>query len=224
MRNGSPILCMPMTCYVHRTVFPTVAVACVLLIGACSSPPSADDTNNNSTADSGASSEEINATDVFETVNVSFDGKPELAALGKIVKQSGGSMRIYQMPPDAPQEVLDNYDPETGPVHVEIDFSGKQVSDAQIAQIAETPAFQEVTDVMLSDTPITDDALQHIAKAQRLRFLTISGTGVTDRGLEHLIGHKNLSFIFLDRWVDGSGITAQAEKRLLRSLPKRHGP
>jgi hypothetical protein len=185
-----------------------------LILGACSTSHSVDDAIPNGKQ----------PADVVASVDVPIEDRTELKVLANLVQESGGTLRVYRLPPEElPKEVLDNYSPEEakeGPVHVEMDFRGTQVSDAQLAHISATPAFHEVTDFILSETPITDDALAHIAKAEKLRFLTISGTAVTDRGLEYLMGHKSLCYIFLDHFVDGRGISRQAEERLMRSLPK----
>ncbi|MCE9555125.1 MAG: hypothetical protein K8T91_17380 [Planctomycetes bacterium] len=110
-----------------------------------------------------------------------------------------------------------------GPLQVAIDLHGAPVTDAQVAQISQLPAFSQVTVMNVSQTGITDDGLAQIKKAERLEFISLSGTKVTDRGLEHLAGHKRLALVFLDCYEDGKGISREAEQRLLKSLPSAPG-
>jgi SecD/SecF fusion protein len=61
----------------------------------------------------------------------------------------------------------------------------KKAGDQMVALLKDD-VFSDVAEIDLSDTKITDDALESIKPLSKLRRLNLSGTKVTDAGLEHL--------------------------------------
>lgn len=155
-------------------------------------------------------------------VEVPINKHPEYEALGTIVEQAGGKLRLFELPENAKADdvVVYSLNPDgRRAVGVAVDFRDVKITDATFAQVAADPIFRDVTSIDVSGTGITDDSLANIAKAERLTYVSILNTAVTDKGLEYLHGHKYLSLIFLERFVDGHGISLEGEKKLIRSLP-----
>jgi hypothetical protein len=199
------------------------ASGAILLLNVCGCRSSShQEPKSKPDATPGAPAEAGNLAPIGLPVDVPFDGKPELVALDKAVKQLGGTIRVYKnaVPDAAATDAAAMTEvPENAPLQVAIDLHGTSVTDAQITQISQLPAFSQVTVVNVAQSAISDESLVQIAKAEQLEFLSISGTKVTDRGLEHLMGHKRLALIYMDCYEDGRGISRDAEHRLLKSLP-----
>ena len=92
----------------------------------------------------------------------------------------------------------------------ELDFSGDDVTDSDLAFIEEAP---EVRIVHLQSDNITDTGLAHLKNAKQLVSLDISGTKITDKGLEQLSGLDHLRELRLNN----TQITAAGLKRLKRN-------
>lgn len=157
-----------------------------------------------------------------KTLPISED--PAVAALSVRVQALGGQVRRYRIAEPA-QPAVGTPTPthpvaDPSKVYVELNFDkAAAVRDADLAAIADEPAFQAVTNIMLGGTAITDEGLKQLAKAKNLEMIDLSQTQVTDAGLEHLAGHPRLSYLM----IDGSSISYEAADRLLRTLPSLQG-
>jgi Planctomycete cytochrome C len=71
--------------------------------------------------------------------------------------------------------------------------STSQIGDKEMEQLR--PLAANITDLDLSDTKITDAAMQVVGTFPRLTKLNISGTAVTDAGIASLKGCVNLDYL-----------------------------
>jgi Leucine-rich repeat (LRR) protein len=72
------------------------------------------------------------------------------------------------------------------------------LGDTRVAGLKQLPRFATLTDLSLSDSPVTDAALTALAAVPNLSVLSLSGTWITDAGLDHLPALPNLSELHLD--------------------------
>ena len=92
-----------------------------------------------------------------------------------------------------------------------------QITDEQVAKLL--PLAANITDLNLSDTKITDEALKVIAKFTRLTRLNLSNTAVTDAGIAHLKPLANLSYLNLHSTdVSDTALTSLTGLRKLRNV------
>jgi hypothetical protein len=75
-----------------------------------------------------------------------------------------------------------------------LDLSRLRLSDASLAAIPE-----QVTNLALTDVPITDDGIKHLFRLRQLSRLGLGGTNVTDVGLALLASLNSLEWINLER-------------------------
>ena len=88
------------------------------------------------------------------------------------------------------------------------------VSSKGIEQIAKLPILRRLE---LSRLERVDDrAIPSLLAMEQLEEIDLSDTGVTDQGLETLQGARNLRHIYLG----GSKTTAEGAERLRRALPR----
>lgn len=81
--------------------------------------------------------------------------------------------------------------------------------------LAELSDMKQLASITLSDTKITDKAVDQLQQFPALKYVDLSGTQVTDQGLLDLHGLKQLSSINISRL----SISAQAVSQLLDNLP-----
>jgi YHS domain-containing protein len=107
---------------------------------------------------------------------------------------------------------------DTDALVVNLSLGGKQITDAEVAEIKNLPKIAQlnlantaVTDAGLSNlsgltelttlhlerTGVTDAGLAHLKGLAKLEYLNLYGTAVTDAGLANLQGLKNLKRLYL---------------------------
>jgi sulfatase modifying factor 1 len=105
---------------------------------------------------------------------------------------------------------------EANPPAVEVDFSEsvvhKRVRDESLNIL--DGLVEVVREVRLDSQPITDSALEHLARFGELRILSLAGTDIADAGLSRVPSFKNLSEIDLsDTLVTEPAVTALTADR-----------
>jgi hypothetical protein len=99
---------------------------------------------------------------------------------------------------------------------VKVDFKGTDVTDAQLAPIAELPLLEFVN---LDATPITDAGLAHLEGLKNLKKLSLRQTKVTDAGLSHLQRLPSLDELDLEYLpITDAGLAELAPIKCLRKL------
>ena len=93
-------------------------------------------------------------------------------------------------------------------------LTSTELSDAAIDHLAGLPALEELT---VEGSHFTDQSLQSLAQAKRLRTLELSSETptITDAGLRHLEGLPNLERVSLSH----ATISPIARERLLKAIP-----
>jgi hypothetical protein len=105
---------------------------------------------------------------------------------------------------------------------VEVDLSGKQTTDADLAHLKAFPELRKLDlkgnfDRESERNHLTDAGLKHLRDLHKLEHLNVAGhPDITDASIEHLEKLSNLKAIDL---VDTS-VTEKGVKRLKRALPK----
>jgi hypothetical protein len=94
----------------------------------------------------------------------------------------------------------------------ELNLAGSKVTDAGLASIAPLTNLRRLH---LEKTAVTDAGLAHLKGLTNLEYLNLYGTAVTDAGLQHLSGMKNLRNLYL--WQ--TKVTAEGAANLKKSLP-----
>ena len=96
-----------------------------------------------------------------------------------------------------------------------IDFAATAVTvDDDTARRLLTPLLEQIAELSLARTRVTDAALELAARMPRLRRLDVRATGVTDAGVAHLSGHPSLKELNLV----GTGVT-DASAEALGAIP-----
>ncbi len=91
------------------------------------------------------------------------------------------------------------------------------VTDKEVAQLATIAG--SISELDLSDTKITDEALVVIGKLPRLTWLNLNNTAVTDAGIAHLKGLTHLSYLNLHSTnVSDTALISLAPLRKLREV------
>lgn len=91
------------------------------------------------------------------------------------------------------------------------------VSDKEIAALIQIGA--NISELDLSDTKITDEALVTIGKFPRLTWLNLNNTAITDAGIAHLKGLTHLSYLNLHSTnVSDTALASLAPLRKLRQV------
>ncbi|MDB6070767.1 MAG: hypothetical protein JWL81_1938 [Verrucomicrobiales bacterium] len=102
-------------------------------------------------------------------------------------------------------------------VRVEWVSGASAVTDKEVAALI--PIGGNITELDLSDTKITDEALATIAKFPRLVWLNLNNTAVTDAGVAHLKSLTNLSYLNLHSTnVSDTALTSLTPLRKLRQV------
>ena len=94
----------------------------------------------------------------------------------------------------------------------ELNLAGSKVTDAGLAAVAQLPNLRRLH---LEKTAVTDAGLAHLKGLANLEYLNLYATGVTDAGLAHLAGLKNLRNVYL--WQ--TKVTAEGAAALKKSVP-----
>ena len=82
-----------------------------------------------------------------------------------------------------------------------VDLSNTKVDDAELARIAENPAFASTRYLRLSNTQVTDSAFSQIERFQGLKGLNVAGTKITDRGLHRIEALTRLEYLDISNTV-----------------------
>ena len=100
---------------------------------------------------------------------------------------------------------------------VEFQRKGKEVGDAEVAQVAELGS--SVLSLNLRGTATTDKGLRHLAQLANLRRLHLERTRVGDEGLSHLTGLAGLEYLNLyGTKVTDAGLAHLGSMKKLRHL------
>ena len=94
----------------------------------------------------------------------------------------------------------------------DLNLAGSKVTDAGLAPVAQLTNLRRLR---LEKTAVTDAGLEHLKGLANLEYLNLYGTGVTDAGLVHLEGLKNLKNLYL--WQ--SKVTDAGVAKLKAALP-----
>jgi YHS domain-containing protein len=94
----------------------------------------------------------------------------------------------------------------------ELNLAGSKVTDAGLAQVGQLTNLRRLH---LEKTAVTDAGLAHLKNLANLEYLNLYGTAVTDAGVANLAGLKNLRSLYL--WQ--TKVTAEGSAGLKKSLP-----
>jgi hypothetical protein len=117
----------------------------------------------------------------------------------KAIQSLGGTYEVDENSPGTPV--------------VEVDLSGKKVTDADLAHLK---SFTKLESLDLSGTPITDAGLANLEGLSELKFVNLSGTGVSDAGLAHLKGLAKLEEVSVAK----TKVTDAGVRELQKALPR----
>jgi serine/threonine protein kinase len=95
-------------------------------------------------------------------------------------------------------------------------LGGTSLTDEEMAFFRDFASLPGLTCLMLSNNPIGDDGVAHLAGAERLLQLNLDNTRITDAGLLHL--RECDSLLYLD--VKGTQVTSAGVEALNRALPQ----
>lgn len=97
-------------------------------------------------------------------------------------------------------------------------FEDSKVTDQDLAQLAGQP-FENLDELDIDGTQITDAGLLHVKRFSKLRGLHADNTKITDAGLAHLSGMPSLIILNIENTqVSGKGIACLADLPELRLL------
>lgn len=94
----------------------------------------------------------------------------------------------------------------------ELNLAGSKITDAGLAQVA---SLTNLRRLHLEKTAVTDAGLAHVKGLANLEYLNLYSTPITDAGLAHLAGLKNLRNLYV--WQ--TKVTAEGAAGLKKSLP-----
>ena len=94
----------------------------------------------------------------------------------------------------------------------ELNLAGSKVTDAGLANVAK---LKNLRRLHLEKTAVTDAGLAHLKDLTGLEYLNLYGTAVTDAGLAHLANMKNLRSLYL--WQ--TKVTPEGAANLKKTLP-----
>ena len=94
----------------------------------------------------------------------------------------------------------------------ELNLAGSKVTDGGLANLAKLTNLRRLH---LEKTAITDAGMAHLKGLANLEYLNLYGTAVTDAGLANLAGMKNLKNLYL--WQ--TKVTADGAASLKKSIP-----
>lgn len=95
---------------------------------------------------------------------------------------------------------------------VQLDLGRTVVTDVAMATVAQLP---RLISLDLRQTQITDAGLEALTSLKKIQSLNLYGTGITDAGLKHLAGLKTLKNVYL--WQ--SKATEAGVKKLVAAIP-----
>lgn len=97
-------------------------------------------------------------------------------------------------------------------------YDNPSITDAHLLALLQLDGLNDLRELKLFGTGITDAGLAHVAGMKKLEELYLGRTGTTDRGLQHLRGLSNLRFLGLSHTQvsDGGMIYLAALKKLER--------
>jgi hypothetical protein len=98
------------------------------------------------------------------------------------------------------------------PVSLNVEFSGTNATDADMAQLKQ---LSDVRAVGVSNTNIADGGLEHLKGLTNLVYLDVKNTIITDDGLLHLKEFAKLEYLNLS----GTNVTDEGVKKLQQALP-----
>jgi hypothetical protein len=100
---------------------------------------------------------------------------------------------------------------------IQLNLHGKPVTDADLKELKELKDLQQLTDLALDSTQVTDAGLKELKDLKQLTALNLDGCNkVTDAGLKELKELKQLTRLDLT----GVPVTAPGVKDLQEALPK----
>ena len=114
------------------------------------------------------------------------------------IEKLGGKVAVDDSRPDRPV--------------VQVDFSGTQVTDADLHVLEGLDRLQYLD---LSSTKVTDAGLVKIKGLKSLHTLSLMFTPVTERGLDELSGLPNLRVLLLSN----ENLSRKGFERLMRTMP-----
>jgi internalin A len=76
----------------------------------------------------------------------------------------------------------------------DLSLGGTKITDAGLKDIAK---MQQLTDLSLNETKITDAGIKDIAKLQKLTYLNLEFTEITDAGIKDIAKLRNLTTLYL---------------------------
>ena len=134
---------------------------------------------------------------------------PDSAAVAKWAVGAGGTVRVEDrsLPVKKAEDV-----PEGEFLIEEIDLTGTDVTDEQLAQLAKLTHLDRLR---LHGTSVSDTGLQYLTKFQELTLLELSKTRVTDAGIPALASLKGLEKVYLYN----TRVTQQGVDSLKSQLP-----
>ena len=98
---------------------------------------------------------------------------------------------------------------------MELDISSTTISDEDMVHLAK---FTNLKNLKINETKITDEALKTIGKLENLRSLNLYGTEVSDAGITELSGLKHIEKIYLWNTKVTQGGADSLRKSLIESM------
>ena len=114
------------------------------------------------------------------------------------IEKLGGKVAVDDSSPDCPV--------------VEVDFSGTQITDADLDVLKGLDRLEYLD---LSDTRVTDAGLVKVKELKSLDTLSLMFTPVTERGLDELSALPNLRVLLLTN----ENLSRKGFARLMRTMP-----
>lgn len=105
---------------------------------------------------------------------------------------------------EAALQLVQQYQDHCRPL--ELDLSQRQLTDAQLAYLAEVP----ICKLSLAGNPISDSGLAQLKHPEQVQSLDLSNTQITDEGLKPFLGSSGLTELYLD----GTPVTDAGLKQL----------
>jgi len=96
---------------------------------------------------------------------------------------------------------------------VELDLANTGITDSGLVRLRKIESLRGLT---LNNTGVTDDGLVHLQRLGNLDHLDLENLSVTNSGLVHLYAFQNLRFLNLS----GTNVTEEGILRLKKALPK----
>jgi len=94
----------------------------------------------------------------------------------------------------------------------ELNLGDTQITDAGLRDVAK---LQNLEELVLENTQITDEGLKEVAKLQNLKELHLADTKVTDKGLKEVAKLQRLMYFYLH----STKVTKRGMTELKKALP-----